>query len=108
MIGGNVRAEIQTKKVTKNDIGEMVEEWISSVFLRGYLDLSSGESRHDTYKAKIQESDHVFVCDYFPLQNIKPNNSRMVINNQVYDITLIDNPMSLNRQLEIYLKMVGG
>ena len=32
----------------------------------------------------------------------------MVINNKKYDVTLIDNPMELNAQLEIYLKYVGG
>lgn len=32
----------------------------------------------------------------------------MLINGEIYDIQLIDNPMHLNYQLEIYLKYVGG
>lgn len=107
MIGGNTKGHIQTKKITRNEIGEMVEEWTTTVTLIGYLDYTSGQSRYDTYKAKIEESDHVFVSDYFPLENIRPNNSRMMVNNQVFDITFIDNPMLLNRQLEIYLKKVA-
>jgi hypothetical protein len=32
----------------------------------------------------------------------------MVINDKVYDIMVIDDPMELHEQLEIYLKYTGG
>ena len=109
MIGGNIKGEIQLKRINRNAIGEMVEEWSTAKTLTGFLDYLSGESRYETYQAKIQESDHVFICDYVPLEaEIKPQNARMVVGGTIYDISLIDNPMNLNRQLEIYLKMVGG
>ena len=109
MIGGNIKADIQIKRIIRNEIGEMAEEWSTARTLTGYIDYISGESRYETYQAKLQESDHVFICDYVPLESeIKPQNTRLIVNGTIYDITLIDNPMNLNRQLEIYLKLVGG
>lgn len=108
MIGGNIKGEIQLKRIARNAIGEMVESWSTVRTLTGYIDYISGESRYETYQAKLQESDHVFICDYVALgAEIKPQNARMVVGGTIYDISLIDNPMNLNRQLEIYLKMVG-
>ena len=51
----------------------------------------------------------MFVADYKQLSDmIKAENSRMVIDGQVYDIMLIDDPMGMHEQLEIYLKYTGG
>ena len=109
MIGGNIKAEIQLKRVYRNAIGEMVEEWSTDTTLSGFLDYVSGDSRYEMYQAKIQESSHVFICDCVPLNpEIKPQNARLSVGGVAYDITLIDNPMGLNRQLEIYLKLVEG
>ncbi len=38
----------------------------------------------------------------------KTANSRMIVDSQVYEIKLIDNPMNMNEHLEIYLKCLGG
>lgn len=109
MIGGNITAEIQIRSTSKNAIGEAVESWATVQSIKGWLDLSSGDSKYSTFNTKIQESTHVFVADYIELDSrIKAENSRMIVKNQHYDITLIDNPMELNKQLEIYLKFTGG
>lgn len=109
MIGGNIKAEIQLKRINRNAIGEMVEEWSTDTTLSGFLDYVSGDSRYEMYQAKIQESSHVFICDYVSLNpEIKPQNARLSVGGTAYDITLIDNPMGLGRQLEIYLKLVEG
>lgn len=110
-IGGNITAVIQTSTSTQNAIGEQVRTWKDAQTLKGWLDLSSGDSRYTTYYAKIQESTHVFVADYVPLAaGITAENSRMVIGGKRYDILLIDNPMEMGRgsQLEMYLKYTGG
>lgn len=110
-IGGNITATIQVYTSTKNEIGENVKDWINAQSIKGWLDLSSGDSRHTTFNAKIQESTHVFVADYVKLDSrIKAENSRMIINGNRYEITLIDNPMEMGSgsQLEIYLKYTGG
>lgn len=116
-IGGNIAATIQLKTVIQNELGEDVKSWSAAVpSLVGWLDLSSGDSPSINYNAKIQESTHVFVCDYFPLiysnngktTELTPENSRMLVNGKIYDVMLYDNPMQLNQQLEIYLKYIGG
>ena len=108
-IGGNTKATIQTRTVTKNAIGETVPVWTDAQTLFGWLDLSGGSSNYTTYSAKVQESTHVFLADYTPLaQGIQAENSRMTIDGRAYDVMLIDDPMGMHRQLEIYLKYTGG
>lgn len=109
MIGGNTIAQIQTKTTTKNAIGECVESWNTVHSIAGWLDLSSGDSKYTTYNAKIQESTHIFISDYQALdESIEAENSRVVVNNKIYDVMLIDDPMEMHKQLEIYLKYTGG
>lgn len=110
-IGGNVFAFIQCKTVEENDIGAQVETWFDVQKVRGWLDLSDGDSKHTNFKAKIQESTHAFVADFVRLNDvITAENSRAVINGKRYDVLLIDNPMGMGSgsQLEIYLKYIGG
>ena len=109
MIGGNITAVIQTRTSQTNAIGEQVKKWTDAITLKGFLDLSGGNAQYQTFNAKIQESTHFFICDYVPLpDSITAENSRMIIRNKIYQITLIDNPMELNKHLEIYLKYTGG
>lgn len=110
-IGGNIKAMFQVFASNKNDISEYVQTWTDVQSIKGWLDLSSGEARYTTYNAKIQESTHIFIADYVPLDSrITAESSRMVINGKRYDILLIDNPMEMGTgsQLEIYLKFTGG
>lgn len=110
-IGGNTAATIQVPTITKNAIGEHVETWENVQTIKGWLDLSSGNSGYSNYYAKIQESTHIFVADYVKLNSkIQAENSRAIINGKRYDIMLIDNPMEMGSgsQLEIYLKYTGG
>lgn len=108
-INGNVYAYIQCKTVETDEIGAQVETWVDVQKVKGWLDLSSGESRYTTYNTKLQESTHVFVADYVRLNEvIVPENSRAVINGKRYDILLIDDPMEMHKQFEIYLKYTGG
>lgn len=110
-IGGNLKATIQVFTSTKNEIGENVKTWADAQTIKGWLDLSSGDSKYTTYHAKIQESTHVFIADYVALDSrITAETSRMVINGKRYDVLLIDNPMEMGSgsQLEFYLKFTGG
>ena len=55
------------------------------------------------------KSTHIFICDYFGIsEQVKVENSRMMIAGLEYDVMLIDNPMNLNEHLEIYLKYTGA
>ena len=109
-IGGNINARIQVYTTTKNEIGEREKTWADVQTVRGWLDLSGGDSRYTTYYAKVQESTHIFIADYVDLDpKITAENSRMLINDFVYDIMLPDNPMELKNgsHLEIYLRFTG-
>lgn len=108
-INGNVYAYIQCKTVETDEIGAQVETWLDVQKVKGWLDLTNGDSKYTTYSAKLQESTHVIVADYVRLNDvITPENSRAVINGKRYDILLIDDPMEMHKQLEIYLKYTGG
>lgn len=105
-LNGNIEAILEVKTVEVNDIGEGVEEWTQALKLFGWLDLSNGSADFTNYNAKIQESTHVFVCDYVNL-NVEESQCRLVIANKEYEVLLIDNPMELNYHLEFYLKYTG-
>lgn len=108
-IGGNTKAILQVNTITKNEIGEQVKSWADVQTLKGWIDLSSGDSKYATYNAKIQESTHVFVADYVKLdERISAENCRAIIANKRYDVMLIDDPMEMHQQIEIYLKYTGG
>lgn len=109
MIGGNTTAEIKIRSTTLNEIGGTSKTWTTVQSIKGWLDLSGGDSKYTTYNAKVQESTHVFVADYVSLDaRIKAENSRLVVGGKVFDILLIDDPMELHEQWEIYLKYTGG
>jgi SPP1 family predicted phage head-tail adaptor len=106
MIGGNTEALLQrTNESEINSLGERVKSWVDVRTLIGWLDLSNGDSKY-SYDAKLQESTHIFITDYVPIDR-KANDKRLVVNGVVYEILLIDDPMELHQQLEIYLKFVG-
>lgn len=106
MIGGNTQAILQHEVESEtNSIGERITQWEDVQTLTGWLDLSGGDSKY-TYNAKIQESTHIFLCDYIDIDR-KAEDKRLIVNGLEYDVLLIDNPMGLNEHLEIYLRFVG-
>lgn len=135
-VGGNIQALLQVKnRGAKNTIGEVTAQWVDCTSIKGWLDLSTGDSKHITFYAKVQESTHIFLCDFTNLKNLSTkwvwnpfnfltgvisqqneqesvdvtsDNARMVIDGLVYEILLIDNPMNMNDHLEIYLRFIGG
>ncbi len=136
MIGGNTLALFQVRDGgKKNAIGEREHNWVDVASSKGWLDLSGGDSKYTTYNAKIQESTHIFLCDYQTFKglsgewvwdtlnfisgeistltsdkkvDVTSENARMLIDGLIYQIMLIDDPMNLHQHLEIYLKFVGG
>ena len=109
-IGGNIIGIIQTKvSEGRNSIGEAEVKWTEAFSQLGWLGLQSGDSKRATFNAKIEESTHVFLCDYHSgIYALADNDTRMVIKGNMYDVLLIDNPDEMDEQLEIYLRKVGG
>ena len=106
MIGGNITAVLQTKTSSKNAFSEIVNEWTDLQLIKGFLDFTGGDGSYKSnFKGSIEETTHVFICDYDKLTcEASPTLCRMVIDNNVYDVLMIDNPMQLNQHLEIMLK----
>ena len=108
-IGGNIKGIIQTNTTTKNAIGESVKTWEDAFSQIGLLGLQSGDSDYSNHKTKLEESTHVFLCDFHAgIYALADRDTRMVIKGFVYDVLLIDNPDEMDEQLEIYLRRVGA
>jgi hypothetical protein len=109
-IGGNITGVILTKTASgKNEIGEAVLDWAEAFRWSGWLGLQSGDSKRSVYNAKIEESTHVFLCDYHAgIYGLADKDTRMLIKGNMYDVQLIDNPDEMDEQLEIYLRKVGA
>lgn len=109
-IGGNTTALIERASTVKNEIGEGVQTWATAGTLTGWLDLIGNNGvNYATYSAPIAESTHVFLSDYdAAISAVRPETCRASINGQRYDVQMIDDPMGMHRQLEIYLKYTGG
>ena len=116
-IGGNIIARLQKKETARdedgniltNEIGEAETTWADAFNPRGWLGLQSGDSKHTTFNAKVEESSHVFLCDYHSgVYALADQDTRMIIKGFVYDVLLIDNPDEMDEQLEIYLRRVGA
>ena len=115
MIGGNITATIQVKSAgRKNEIGEVMTSYSDIGSVIGWLDFASGQNDVSEYHAKIQDTTHYFICDFTAwvtaTQDVKvtPENTRMVIDGNAYQILLIDDPMNLHQHLEVFLQYVGG
>ena len=107
-IGGNITATIQTKTTNKNAIGESVKTWANAFSTVGWLGLQSGDSKYSTHNAKLEESTHVFICDYHSdIYALADQDTRMIIKGKMYDVLFIDNPDEMDEQLEIYLRKLG-
>ena len=109
-IGGVTPGVIQTKaEVRKNEIGEREQAWSDAFSCVGWVGLQTGDSKRNIFNAKLEESTHVFLCDYHSgIYALAAQDTRMIIKGMMYDVLLIDNPDEMDEQLEIYLRKVGA
>lgn len=107
MIGGNKIIKLYKKNgETINSIGEPVTEKELIINFKGFLDYMSGEVESANFKAPINESTHIFISDFVEIDE-EAEELTAEIDNKTYEVKYIDNPMELNEQLEIYLKLLG-
>ena len=109
-IGGGILGTIQTKTIEKNAMHEGVEKWTDAFKdILGWLGMQNGDSKYSNFNAKMEESTHVFLCDYHEgIYALTDQDTRMIFKGVVYDVLLIDNPDEMDEQLEIYLRRVGA
>lgn len=107
MIGGNASAILQIKSNSKNAFGEINKDWYDYQNLVGFLDFTSGDSSYKSnFKGDVEETTHIFLCDYVELF-VETTQCRMIIDDKIYDVLMIDDPMGLHQHLEIMLKYNG-
>jgi SPP1 family predicted phage head-tail adaptor len=77
--------------------------WANHLTLEGTLDQLSGDEVLAAEKLG-QVSSHVFIV--FDIVDVQ-NSDRFIINDDIYQITNVDNPNNLDYQLEITLRYTG-
>lgn len=107
-IGGNINGTLERLTVTTNAIGEPVKTWEAVATLHGWLDMLSETKTNQALNAFVGDSTHVFVCDYVALPDgVDGENTRFTCAGNAYQVEYIDNPMNLDYQLEIFLRVSG-
>ena len=108
IIGGNKAIKLyKNSGETINEIGEPENEKELLIEIKGFLDYMSGEVGSVNFKAPINESTHIFISDFVEIDE-DAEHLIAEIDSKTYEVKYIDNPMELNEQLEIYLKLLGG
>ena len=107
MIGSNTIVFLKAKETVANDIGENVPNLIDYMAIKGWLDLISQHSERTSLLTEMAESTNVFLCDYVKIDKSIRDLVLVDSDDKTYDILYIDNPMGMNRHLEIYLKYIG-
>lgn len=106
---GNKTGVLQAYSGELNGIGEPTGSWEDLAELTGWLDYQGGTAGRQQRNAMIEDSTHIWICDYDETAAAADAEiCRMIIDEKQYDVLLIDDPMGLNQHLEIYLKYVGG
>lgn len=111
MIEGNAKAVIQTQEIAKDEYQTDHAEWKDAFTKKGMQDLLDTGTDFKTMK-RIEDSDYIFLCDYFPPEHegkkLTTENSRFIIDGEIYEVKLFDDVMHMHEHLEIYLKYLGG
>lgn len=104
MIDGNVSAVLQVKTSSKNAYGGLINDWQPITTIKGFLDYVSGDGSYKSnYKGAVEETTHIFICDYVKI-NVINKEYRLIVDNNIYTVLMIDDPMGLHQHLEIMLK----
>ena len=77
--------------------------WDNHLEIEGTLDQLSGDEVLASDKLG-ELSSHIFII--FEMVDVV-RGDRFIINNEIYNVTNVDNPNNMNRQLEIKLKYTG-
>lgn len=111
MIEGNVKAVIQVQEVIKTECQTDRTEWKDAFTKEGVLDLLDAGTDFKMMK-RVEDSDYIFICDYFPIvyedKKLTAENSRILIDGEIYEVKLFDDVMHMHEHMEIYLKYLGG
>lgn len=95
---------VQRRTKTDDGMGGVTYDWTDHLTIEGgTLDQLSGDEVLASEKLG-ELSSHIFIV--FEILDIK-RTDRMVIDGNIYDIKNVDNPLNMDRQLEIKLEYTG-
>lgn len=98
-----VEVLIQRYEEKDDGMGGIDYGWDDKDNITGTLDQLSGDEI--LASEKIGElSSHIFII--FEMVDVR-RGDRFIINDEIYNVTNVDNPNNMNRQLEIKLKYTG-
>lgn len=112
-IGGNTQAYVQIRTVQPDEYAIDRACWEDAFPepLTGLLDLTDADTSRVLMK-RVEDSDYIFLCDYFDLhaggEKLTAENSRLLIDGEIYEVKLYDDVMRLHEHMEIYLRYLGG
>ena len=98
-----VEVFVQRYMLVDDGMGGEDYEWKNHIEIEGTLDQLDGDEILASDKLG-ELSDHIFII--FEMVDVK-RGDRFIINGQIYNVTNVDNPNNMNRQLEIKLKCTG-
>lgn len=101
MVGGNIKASVLARKTSKNELGEDVTNYKPITKINGWLDYTGGQTKYEAFKSPVEDSTHVFICDYRDFKG-----DRLIIGRNTYDVLYVDDPMGLHLHLEIFLRLI--
>lgn len=112
-IDGNTKAYVQIRDVRPDEFGVDRGNWYNAFPdpLLGVLDLTGADTSREMMK-RVEDSDYIFLCDYFEPyaggEKLTTENSRILIDGEIYEVRLYDDVMRMHEHMEIYLKYLGG
>ena len=98
-----VTATIQRYTTVDDGYGGEKQEWQDYLEVDGFLDQLNADEVLASEKVQAI-STHVFIT--FEIEDITPSD-RAIIDGWMYNIQNVDNPMQMDRQLEIQMEFTG-
>ena len=95
-----VDMQVQRYVTTDNGFGGTKKEWVDHLVVNGVIDMLSGDEVLAADKLG-RSSSHILIM--FDIVDIK-REDRIISNDEQYRVAYVDNPMGMNRQLEISLE----
>ncbi|MCL1950442.1 MAG: head-tail adaptor protein [Turicibacter sp.] len=101
----NIQGTFKRKQDARTARGENEPIWTDIADIWGILDFQDEQTERISYKGKMEQSTHVFYCDYFPLE-YPVHELKFICRGKEYDILLIDDVQFWGVHYEIALKLV--
>jgi SPP1 family predicted phage head-tail adaptor len=94
---------IQRYETVSNGMGGSFSQWTNHLEYDGVIDQLTGNEMLEADRI-AENSTHILIG---PMADIK-RQDRVLFNGKRFDVKNVDNPMQMNRHLEILLQYEGG